>query len=152
MIPQHIVVATDLDETSMPALRLAVDLARPLGARITVLHVIEPIAMPPGLEAYALEGMPADWEQRVERGRFSAVEQRLEALLREHQGSGVPLSAKVVAGLLPGALTEAAEEMGADLLVLGTHGRSGVAHFLLGSVAEKVVRTAPCPVLTVRPR
>jgi universal stress protein A len=149
--PKHILAATDLEESSLPALRMAVDLAEGLGARLTLVHVIEPIASPPGLEAYALEGMPADWEQRVERGRLGAVGRRLEALLADHGRPGVQTSTHIISGLMPGALVDCAAELGADLLVLGTHGRSGVAHFLLGSVAEKVVRASPCPVLTVRP-
>ena len=151
MTPKHILAATDLEETSLPALRMALDLASGLGARVTLVHVIEPIASPPGLEAYALEGMPADWEQRVERGRLGAVHRRLEALVRDNGRPGVEVATHIVTGLMPGALVDAATDVGADLLVLGTHGRSGVAHFLLGSVAEKVVRASPCPVLTVRP-
>lgn len=150
--PEHIVVATDLDDHSLPALKAALALAAPLHARVTLVHVIEPIAAPPGLEAYALEGMPSDWEQRVERGRLGAVQRRLERLVEEYQAPGLQLETRIVHGLLPGALAEAAQDLGADLLVVGTHGRSGVAHFLLGSVAERVLRAAPCPVLTVRPR
>lgn len=151
MIPRHILCATDLEDSGLPALRMALELGEALKARVTLIHVIEPIASPPGLEAYALDGMPTDWEQRVERGRLGAVQRRLEALLQAEGRPGVPIATHVATGLMPGALIDAVGELGADLLVLGTHGRSGVAHFLLGSVAEKVVRASPCPVLTVRP-
>lgn len=151
MTPKHVVVGIDLHETSLAALRLALSLAAPLGARVTLIHVLEPTPAPPGLEAFALEGMPPDWEERLSRGRQEAVRGRLADLVAAYRDPAVPMEAQVVTGLLPAALVEATRGLQADLLVLGTHGRSGVAHLLLGSVAEKVVRAAPCPVLTVRP-
>lgn len=151
MIPKHIVVATDLGENSLPALRAARDLAGQLGARLTVVYVIEPTPTPPGLEGFALEGMPVDWEQRLSRGRQEAVQARLDELLVAEAAPGVSMQSRVVFGLLPGALVDSARDLLADLLVVGTHGRSGVAHFFLGSVAERVVRHAHCPVLIVRP-
>ena len=99
MTPKHILAATDLEETSLPALRMALDLASGLGARVTLVHVIEPIASPPGLEAYALEGMPADWEQRVERGRLGAVHRRLEG------GGAIMPSSEAVASCGPSGCT-----------------------------------------------
>lgn len=149
MALSHILCATDLSETSVPAVEMAAEIARAVGARLTLAHVIEPITMPPGLEAYALEGMPPDWEQRVDQGRRQAVDERL-AKLRARCGD-IPVTTQVFYGPLPGILTDAVQDLQADLLVVGTHGRKGVAHLLLGSVAEKLLRIAPCPVLVVRP-
>lgn len=149
MALSHILCATDLSETSTYAVEMAAEMAASVGARLTIVHVIEPITMPPGLEAYALEGMPPDWEQRVDQGRRQAVEDRL-AELRARCG-GAAVTTQVIYGPLPTILTDAARDLQADLLVVGTHGRKGMAHLLLGSVAEKLVRTAPCPVLVVRP-
>lgn len=151
MTPKHILVATDLGENSLPALRQARDLAKALGARLTVVHVIEPASAPPGLEGFALDGMPLDWEQRIERGREAAARRNLDAMLQNERDPAVPMESKVLLGLLPGALTDAVKDLAADLLVVGTHGRRGVAHFFLGSVAERVLRHASCPVLIVRP-
>ena len=69
MTPKHIAVATDLSPSSSAALRFALNLAAPLGAHVTLLHAIEPTPMPGGLEAFALEGMPVGWEQRVTQAR-----------------------------------------------------------------------------------
>lgn len=120
---REIVVATDFSESAQAALRIARDYARRFGARLHLLHVGWPgadLASPPLLRRLEAELAP---EVRV----VTAIE------------SGSP-AARIV---------EYAERHGADLIVLGTHGRTGVTRALLGSVAEHVVRTAPCPVLTV---
>jgi nucleotide-binding universal stress UspA family protein len=139
---RHILVATDFSEASGPALRLAVELAREGGSDLVVQHTCE---VP--FYAYSELAMsPVDLLEPV----VEVARQKL---------------ADVVAGLhdrCPGArgvlkvgvpweqILAAAAETGADLLVVGTHGRHGVTHALLGSVAEKVVRLSPVPVLTVR--
>jgi nucleotide-binding universal stress UspA family protein len=125
---QHILVAHDFGEASSGALAYAIELAETLKARITIVHAYDiPVyGFPEGL------ALTADTLGRIE----SATRQALEGVLR--QG---PAWSEIVA---------AAAETKADLVVIGTHGRRGLAHALLGSVAEKVVRAAPCPVLTVR--
>lgn len=151
MTAKNIVVATDLSDTSAAALRSAVELAAALGASVTLLHVLEPPPTPPGLEAFALEGLPVDWEERLLRGRALAAQERVASLAKAASTDAVTVSARLVTGLLPDSLVSEIKANGYDLLIVGSHGRTGVAHFFLGSVAEKLVRHAPCPVLVVRP-
>jgi universal stress protein A len=151
MTPKNILVATDLSDNSVPALRLACALAAPLGAQVTLAYVLEPTPTPPGLEAFAMEGLPMDWEYRLHQGRSEAANRRMEELQKQVGDSNCKVTLKLVLGRLPEALVEEAQNMKADLLVVGTHGRKGVSHLLLGSVAERLVRTAHCPVLVVRP-
>lgn len=150
MTPKHIAVATDLSPSSAAALRFALTLAAPLGAQVTLLHAIEPTPMPGGLEAFALEGMPVGWEQRVTQARVSDAERRLAALAAQCGATGA-LKTQLVVGALPEAIIEQIGPLGIDLLVVGTHGRRGLAHFFLGSAAERLLRGASCPVVVVRP-
>jgi nucleotide-binding universal stress UspA family protein len=132
--PKHIVAATDFSATSDRALEFAADLARTLGAKLSVVHCFEapypyPVPLPP---EYRQE-LRTKLESRCTELRSRVPE--VVALLRE----GTPWT-EIVAVV---------GEVGADLLVVGTHGRRGVTHLLLGSVAEKVVRLSPVAVLTV---
>jgi len=147
--PKHIAVATDLSPSSSAALRFALTLAAPLGAQVTLVHAIEPTPMPGGLEAFALEGMPVGWEQRVTQARVADAERRLAEQAR--QGGAVAVNTRLVIGSLPDAILEQLGPLGIDLLVVGTHGRRGLAHFFLGSAAERLLRGASCPVVVVRP-
>ncbi len=149
MTPKHIAVATDLSPSSSAALRFALTLAAPLGAQVTLVHAIEPTPMPGGLEAFALEGMPVGWEQRVTQARVADAERRLAEQAR--QGGAVAVNTRLVIGSLPDAILEQLGPLGIDLLVVGTHGRRGLAHFFLGSAAERLLRGASCPVVVVRP-
>lgn len=149
MTPKHIAVATDLSPSSSAALRFALTLAAPLGAQVTLVHAIEPTPMPGGLEAFALEGMPVGWEQRVTQARVADAERRLAEQAR--QGGAVAVKTRLVVGSLPDAILEQLGPLGIDLLVVGTHGRRGLAHFFLGSAAERLLRGASCPVVVVRP-
>lgn len=151
MTAKNILVATDLSEASAPALRSAVEFGSALGARITLVHVLEPPPTPPGLEAFALEGLPIDWEERLLRGRTAAAQERIAAQASAASTDRCQVVPKLITGLLPDSLVSELKGGGYDLLVVGSHGRTGVAHFFLGSVAEKLVRHAPCPVLVVRP-
>lgn len=151
MTPKHIIVATDLTELSEPALRMAKSLAEPLGSRITLVHVLEPAPMPPGLEAFALEGMPIDWEERLLQGRSEAASRRMADLAAAETTPKVTVHWRLLQGQMPDALLEEIKALDGDLLIVGTHGRKGVSHLLLGSVAEKLMRGATCPVLVVRP-
>ena len=148
----HIVVAIDLDEHSLPTLTMGIDLAEVHKARVTLVHVLEPTPTPPGLEAFALEGMPIDWVERVTAARRGVAERKLAELARDHSRLAVPVTQVLLSGLLPETLNEFLKRESADLLVVASHGRKGVAHFFLGSVAERLMRTAPCPVLVVKPQ
>jgi nucleotide-binding universal stress UspA family protein len=138
---QHILVCHDFSETTEPALVYAVSIAEKFRARITILHAYE-------RPAYSFpESLVEDFEfeTKIERAARAA----LNAVAARAQRSGVEIGVKLKMGTPWKEIVAVAEETRADLIVMGTHGRRGVARALIGSVAERVVRSAPCPVLTV---
>lgn len=141
---KRILVATDFSEPAKVAVAYGRDLARQYDAGLHVVHVIENVLAYYGSEAgFAL----ADVERNIER----SVQKDLDAAIAAN-GDG-PLNAIAVverASNVAHALTEYARQQAIDLIIVGTHGRGAVSRFLMGSVAERVVRSAPCPVLTVR--
>jgi nucleotide-binding universal stress UspA family protein len=139
----HILVPTDFSPASDTALTYAIDLAQTMGARISLIHVFEDPAV---MNMYSEQYMPLP-EETI-RGIRAEID-RLLAERAARRGT-VPLESAVVMGTAERAIVDQARDTRADLIVMGTHGRHGVAHLLLGSVAERVVRTAACPVLTVR--
>ena len=146
MTLKNVLVATDFSEASDAALTYGRTLARTFGATLHVLHVTENVYLRSfGSEAY-VPAVP-DLQAEVDE----AARKQLDALVIDNDGSG-PATRKVLrtANAPAREITEYASAEGIDLVVMGTHGRGGVAHLLMGSVAERVVRTAPCPVLTVR--
>ena len=141
---KKILVGTDFSEASDEARRVAIEVARRLGAELEIVHVEEP------LPAYAFsEGALPDLPRLQEEVRIWA-ERQLEDLARGARASGVSTTTAVLLGVPASAIVEAARTARADLIVVGTHGRTGLERVLLGSVAERVVRNAPCAVLTVR--
>jgi nucleotide-binding universal stress UspA family protein len=138
----RILVAHDFGEHAQAALDYALDLAEKMGARVTVVHAYEiPIyGFPDGL---ALTG---DLAGRIQ----AASAEALEAIVAKAQRPGLVVDGMIRLGPAWSEIAGAAGETRADLVVVGTHGRRGLAHALLGSVAEKVTRSAPCPVLVVR--
>jgi nucleotide-binding universal stress UspA family protein len=134
-----VLVAFDFGETSQKALSYGRNLTRAFGGRLHVLHVADVIATS---ASQFYPDHPGDPELRAE---LLALKQ-LRALLP--QGSA-ELAVRI-AGSPGGAIVKHAESIGADVIVVGTHGRDGVSRLLMGSVAEYVVRHAPCPVLVVR--
>ena len=142
---KNILVATDFSEASDAALTYGRTLARAFGATLHGLHVVDPMYLNAlGAEAYV--SMTSDLDEQAEE----SARTRLNALLLDSDGSGPATRSALLRSSAPApAITQYAKDEGIDLIVMGTSGRSGVAHLLLGSVAERVVRTAPCPVLTV---
>jgi nucleotide-binding universal stress UspA family protein len=137
-----ILVATDFSECARAATRLAAELARALGGSLALLHV-HPVPRP------TLPPAQAEWPDAVLRVPLQAK----EALAAERDG--LETAELVVDALLRDGdpaeeIVRAAVLSRPSLIAMGTHGRVGIAHALLGSVAERVVRLAPCPVLTVR--
>jgi len=142
-----VLVATDFSPASAAALTYGRELASSFGAQLLVAHVAGNVLT----RAYAGGDGISFVDPALQRTMEADARARLELVIsiedREQRG----VRAIVLASNSPAAaIVEYAEEEGVDLIVLGTHGRGGVAHLLLGSVAERVVRTAPCPVLTVR--
>jgi nucleotide-binding universal stress UspA family protein len=139
---KNILFATDFSEASMDALPYAAGIARKLGSSIYLCHIVEPNA----LVARAPEAAPSLYEGM----RNQAVAQ-LAAL--EHSSNLNEIEAKTVVGTgaIGDALPDLVVEKKIDLVVMGTHGRTGMRRFLLGSAVEAVCRVATCPVLTVGP-
>lgn len=138
---QHILVPTDFGEASDRALDLAIEIGRRFDATITLLHTTW---MPPySFEAYA-EGLP--WPTRELRGE---AQKGLDAAVERARSRYPKVTGKLAMGDAWDRILEAAMDHSADLIVMGTRGRRGVAHALLGSITEKVVRLSPTPVLTV---
>jgi nucleotide-binding universal stress UspA family protein len=142
---RRILVGTDFSPASRPAVRQAVETARESGAALWIAHVVAP---PPPLsaEGYVLPRFYDDMSAAI-RGD---AEKRLKAQLAAARKSGVRAKGLLLTGAPHEALTRAARRHRADLVILATHGRTGMAKFFVGSVASRVVATAPCPVLTIR--
>jgi universal stress protein A len=140
---KKILVATDFSTASGNVIDYARLLSQRFGASLHVLHVIEdPLVAGGGTEVY----VSALLALREELGREAQKRlAELEAVL-----PGIPVTIELLEGQPAQVIAKTAANREVDLIVMGTHGRSGVAHLLLGSVAERVVRIAPCPVLTVR--
>jgi nucleotide-binding universal stress UspA family protein len=136
-------VPIDFSDCSLAGLKYAIKFAKELGARIIVLHVTDlgPVMMTTACGDYH---SPAYLEAARRR-----CGDRMEAFLKKVDFHGVPVDTFSVAGYCPAAIHEAASKQGADLIIISTHGRTGVRHALLGSVAEGTVRRAGCPVLVV---
>jgi nucleotide-binding universal stress UspA family protein len=138
---KHILLATDFEASSSPALEAGVELAKAFGAKLTLVHVWE-IPIYPYMEFMLNSELIAGVEAR-------AIKRLSDSLVSVQQA--VPSAdSKLKAGLPWTGILEAIDETHADLVVMGTHGRRGVSHAMLGSVAEKVVRLSKVPVLTVR--
>jgi len=136
-----ILVPTDFSEGSEPAVQYAAMMARVLKAHVCLVHVIQPYA-------YA---MTETFNVVDHYSALKAIaEPMLDQVRKGLQKAGLTVETDLLSGVAHREILEKARRTGADLIVMGTHGRSGVDHLLLGSVAEKVVRLSPCPVLTIR--
>ena len=141
----RIVVPVDFSAHADRAIEYAITLGKQFGACVELFHVVED---PFGAGGWGSEVYMSDLDGLRER----AIEEariRLEARRLMIPAGAAPLIATVRMGHVAQTIIEHAKEVGADLIVMGTHGRTGLAHFIIGSVAERVVRVAPCPVLTV---
>jgi nucleotide-binding universal stress UspA family protein len=143
---KNILVATDFGEAADAALAYGRELASRVGATLHLLHVAENTYVTTfGAETYA--AMAPNLQRELE----DAARARLDELVIDSDKSGPTTKPIVLTSSSPAfAIIDYAGEHGVDLIVMGTHGRGALAHLLMGSVAEKVVRLAPCPVLTVR--
>jgi len=141
---KNILVATDFSDPSKVALDYGRDLARSYGARLHVLHIVQDLSYHYGGEI----GFPlADLQTQC----VAEARKELDALITDDDRRGLRIVSDVQTLVSPAyGIVEYAKENAIDLIVTGTHGRGAVEHFFMGSVAERVVRTAPCPVLTVR--
>jgi len=159
----HVLVPTDCSAPAQHALRYALEEAALHHAKVTLLHVLPPHT---DTEVYYVTGAPGrqpDFDLALgghlgtprpsqpvvvfQDHHEAALTQLRDLMAGSFQGAW---EAEVTAGSAAETIVRVAQERDADLIVMGTHGRTGLQHVLLGSVAEKVVRLAPCPVLTVR--
>jgi nucleotide-binding universal stress UspA family protein len=141
-----ILVPTDFSGLSCEAFSWATLLANEFNAKILIVHVISERT---ALDMTAQPGNP--WEKVLEREDNAMIENFQSCLLSDFSQS-VETQTVVEVGQAAERLIETAKEKDADLIIMATHGRTGLSHALMGSVAEKVLRQAPCPVLTVRPK
>jgi nucleotide-binding universal stress UspA family protein len=140
---ETILVPIDFSEDSRRSLRLALNLAEKFGARLALLHLIEPVVVPgPYGTMHSLRPVTVDYEALAK-----SAKEGLEQLVP--QGSRVPFQAYAFSGSPRVDIVSFAEQLAADLIVLGSRGLTGLERLLLGSTTEQVVRTAQCPVLTV---
>jgi nucleotide-binding universal stress UspA family protein len=145
MTAPHFLVPVDFSTYSEQALAYAFELATKLQARVTVLHVIHHLPMGVS-DAPSSLPYPALYLQELE----AEVQQRLDAQRQQLQEAGLAGEVLMMHGVPFQTIVDVARDQHVDLIVMGTHGRTGVHHLLMGSVAEKVVRLAPCPVLVTR--
>ena len=144
VVLKNILVATDFGEPSAVALAYGRDLARSYGATLHVLHVVEDVMMRYSPEVgFAIPDLQRDLEKAATRD--------LAALITDDDRKTLTVVPVVQTSFnVPGGVIEYAKKHPIDLIVVGTHGRGAVKQLLLGSAAERIVRTAPCPVLAVR--
>jgi nucleotide-binding universal stress UspA family protein len=143
----RVLVPTDFSETAKVAMDYASDLANAFQATLHVMHVLENITPTGGWAAGERYAPPP-------AALIEPMEHEVRAELKEVLGTLRPQPAKALVVVRAGSpfveIVRYAREQDIDLIVMGTHGRGPVAHMLLGSVADNVIRKAPCPVLTVR--
>lgn len=142
---KRILLPTDLSNASISAFKYAKSIAEKYGASIYVLHVLENI--PPVLAIHALDLTI----ERVEKNMEENARRQLEKIVKENLKTKNKVQLFIRKGIVDEEIVKFADAKKIDLIIMGTHGRTGIEYTLLGSIAEKVVRKAKCPVLTVKP-
>ncbi len=134
--PKQILVPVDMSAFSITALQYAQDIAEVFGAEVTIVHVAEE---------------PEKEKSKAGQKTDQALRSMISHLLIDHNLVSRSVKIEIRRGSPAKEIVKTARDISTDLIVMCTHGRSGLSHMLMGSVAEKVVRLAPCPVLTVKP-
>lgn len=142
---KRVLAPTDFSESSEEALRQACWLAERFGAELHILHVLTEI-VPTGPDPLMMPVMPPQFYQDDE----DKARKSLENVIKPTWSRPASVKTAVRWGSAAEAIVDYAAEEAIDLIVVSTHGRTGLSHILLGSVAERIVREAPCPVLTIR--
>ncbi len=142
-LPKAILVATDFSEHADHALESAVELAAQLDATLHLVHAITIPLLGMSELGFAYSALTID-------DMTKRAQDALDSRLAKYRGRVTLAPGRLEVGDARDVIDRTAEEIGADLIIIGTHGRRGVRRILLGSVAESVVRSAPCPVMTVR--
>lgn len=144
-LAKRILHPSDFSPASRPAFKKAIELAKKDRATLEVVHVMAPITPMPG----SVWASPRTYDAWMAAATGSA-RKSLERLLKQARAAGVRATSTIVMGMPADRIVRTARTRRADLIVMGTHGRSGLSRFLLGSVASRVIAMSPCPVLTVR--
>ncbi len=142
---KRILAPTDFSPHAEEALHFACDLAQKLGASLDLLHVL-PEVVPVVADLSVAASLPPDYYEEAEE----QANQSLAGSLKPGWSKPSEVKTAVRWGGAVEAICQYAQEQGVDLVVIATHGRTGLSHVLLGSVAERIVRESPCPVLTLR--
>jgi nucleotide-binding universal stress UspA family protein len=138
-----IVHPTDFSSASRPAFRKAMELAKKEGRQLRIVHVLQPPVL------FAGDGaIPPQVYEQLDRTQRAAAQKRLDRLVAAARARGVRAEGVLREGVSHDQIARAAR--GAEMIVMGTHGRTGFKRLMLGSVASRVIGTAPCPVLAVR--
>ena len=145
---KKILVPVDFSPCATKALKQALELARAVSARLDVLHVME---LPHYVVPDVLVEVPGTRKQTLTEFARGEAERELDALLAKVETDDLDVRKRLEVGYPRDEILSVAEADGFDLVVMGTHGRTGLSRWFLGSIAEQVVRRAPCAVLTVRP-
>ena len=147
MLPKKILFCTDFSENSEPAHEIAVDYAKAFGAELLIIHVVDSSGFPNDAD-WMMPSMLEKFDRFLLQAKESA-EARLESLARECDQSGKEVKTFCRIGLPAKEIVSLAVKESADLIVTGTHGRTGVKHLVMGSIARSVLKTAHRPVLIV---
>jgi len=141
---KKVLVPIDFSDYSKNSLRYAVNFAKQFNAEIYLIYVLEPVIYPPdfSMGQIAIPSINAEWDERAR--------EELENLAKTEIPDGINVKTILKNGKPFLEIIDTASEENIDLIIIATHGHSGVEHILFGSTAEKVVRKAPCPVLTLR--
>jgi nucleotide-binding universal stress UspA family protein len=139
---QGVLVPVDFSKESILAAKFGASMAEEYKTRLYVLHVMEPVHP-------SLRGHIADFESFQEK-MIAQAKADLESVIPSGIKARVPVETMLEIGHPSFVIVEKAKELGVDVIVIATHGRTGLAHVMLGSVAEKVIRHAPCPVFVTR--
>jgi nucleotide-binding universal stress UspA family protein len=141
---KEIITPTDFSEYSLRALDYAIEIADKFSAHLTIIHIIEPM-----LQAADLTWTTIDYED-LNKAHKESAQKQMDKIVNERIPKGIEVDASILFGKPFLEIVKTARDQNADLIVMATHGRGAISHLLMGSTAEKVVRKAPCPVLTVK--
>ena len=142
---ERILAPTDFSSCAEKAFRFAAGLAGTFDSEIVLLHIFDERVVS---SLFNLRKLPPE---EAREAMLKTAKKRMKKLMKIDFAKGLSISARYAEGLPPRVVQATAEEIGADLIVMGQHGEAGLAQLLYGSTAEGVVRGAPCPVLTVNP-
>lgn len=140
---RRLLCPVDFSDVSIHAFQIAIDLAKLFKADLHVIHVFQ---MPASAIPEGAYDIPDDMEDKIK----DHLTKKLDEFIKDHSTTGINITTGLYAGFPHAEIINSADETNADMIVMGTHGRTGFSHVLLGSVAERVIRTSDIPVLTVR--